>query len=160
MATTSHRELAHLLVGVCRLHHTRANRAADEIGLYRGQAALLMTLWERDGMTHSEVADRLRISPAAATKVIKRMEQASYVERRGDPADDRLSRVFLLEQGRAVIARIHGAFEQLNGAMFDGMTDTELQCLGRLLARISANLRGAEPLAPEETHPCPMRSQP
>ena len=160
MTPTSHRELAHLMVSVCRLHHTRANRAADEIGLYHGQAALLITLSERDGMTHSEVAGRLRISPAAATKVIKRMEQAGYVQRRGDPLDDRLSRVYLQEPGRAVIARIHSAFEQLNNGMFDGLAEPELQCLGRLLAHMHANLLGAQPVPAEDAYPCPRRSQP
>ena len=63
-----------LMANIGRLHATRADRFMDRIGLFRGQAFLLMILSEQDGLTHSEIADKLEISPAAATKVIKRME--------------------------------------------------------------------------------------
>jgi DNA-binding MarR family transcriptional regulator len=80
MFPIAYQELGRLLVSVCRLHHTRADQSMDQIGLYRSQAILLMTLSQRDGMMHSEIAEQLEISPAAATKVIKRMEQAQYLQ--------------------------------------------------------------------------------
>ena len=95
-------DLGRLLVNVCRLHRTRADQLMDRIGLFSGQAILLAILSQQHGMTHSEIAEKLEISPAAATKVIKRMEQAHYVQRRADPADERVSRVYLQAQGRKV----------------------------------------------------------
>jgi len=94
MSPTACQDLGWLLVSVCRLHYTRVDQSMDQIGLYRGQAFLLMTLSRLDGMTHSEIAEKLEISPAAVTKVSKRMEQAQYLLRRADPADERVSRVF------------------------------------------------------------------
>jgi DNA-binding MarR family transcriptional regulator len=88
------------MVNVCRLHHKRADQSMDQVGLYRGQAFLLMILSQHDGMTHSEIAENLEISPAAATKVIKRMEQAGYLQRQADPADERISRVYLQDKGQ------------------------------------------------------------
>ena len=141
----SYQELGRLLVSLCRLHHTRADQSMDKIGLYRGQAILLMILSEQDGMTHSEIAETLEISPAAATKVIKRMEQAHYVQRRADPADERVSRVYLQAQSHALIAEIRTAFGRLDRMMLDGLPEPDLDRLRDLLTRMQANLLHFQP---------------
>jgi len=145
MSPIKHPELGKLLGSVCRLHHTRADQSMDKIGLYRGQARLLMTLSEQDGLPHSEIAERLDISAPAATKVIKRMEEAHYVQRRADPADERVSRVYLQAQGHALIAKIRRTFARLDRAMFDGLPETELEQFRDLLTRMQANLLHFEP---------------
>jgi DNA-binding MarR family transcriptional regulator len=145
MSPITHQELGRLLVSVCRLHHTRADQSMDKIGLYRGQALLLMTLSEQDGLPHSEIAEKLEISAPAATKVIKRMEEAHYVQRRADPADERVSRVYLQAQGHALIAQIRRTFGRLDRAMFDGLPEADLHQLHDLLTQIQANLLRFEP---------------
>jgi DNA-binding MarR family transcriptional regulator len=117
----------------------------DRIGLYRGQAILLMILSQDDGMTHSEIAAKLEISPAAATKVIKRMEQAGYLQRQADPGDERVSRVYLREAGRALIAEIDRVFGRLDQMMFDGLSEPDLERLRDLLTHMQANLQRFQP---------------
>ena len=134
-------DLGRLLVNVCRLHHTRADQSMERIGLYRGQAWLLMIVSKQEGMTHSEIAEKMRISPAAATKVIQRMEQADCLQRRADPADERVSRVYLRDKGRALIARISAAFSRLDRAMLDGMPQEDLGRLFDLLTRMQGSLQ-------------------
>jgi DNA-binding MarR family transcriptional regulator len=145
MSPIAYQELGRLLVSVCRLHHTRADQSMDKIGLYRGQARLLMTLSEQDGLSHSEIAEKLEISAPAATKVIQRMEEAHYVQRQADPADERVSRVYLQAQGHALIAEIRRTFGQLDQTMFDGLTDLDLERFRDLLTQMQANLLRFEP---------------
>ncbi len=145
MAPIAYQDLGRLLVSVGRLHHTRADQSMDKIGLFRGQAILLMTLSQQDGMTHSEIAEKLRISPAAATKVIQRMERAQCLQRRADPADERVSRVYLQDKGRALIAEISAAFAKLDRTMLDGLPRPDLERLFDLLTRMQANLQGFQP---------------
>jgi DNA-binding MarR family transcriptional regulator len=145
MPSTAHEELGHLMGSVCRLHHTRADQSMERIGLYRGQAILLMILSRQDGITHSELAEKLRISPAAATKVIKRMEGAGYLQRQADPSDERVSRVYLQEQGRALIAEIERSFGKLDRAMFEGVPEAELVRFRDLLSRMAGNLQRYQP---------------
>lgn len=132
--------IGRLLANVCRLQATRVDQLMDQIGLYRGQAVLLHILAEQDGLTHSEVADKLCISPSAGTKVLKRLEELNYLQRRRDPADDRIWRVYLNDEGRAVIDQIHAAFHQIHSIMLDGFTSEEQVQLRSLLERIQANL--------------------
>ena len=145
MSPIAYQELGRLLVSVCRLHHTRADQSMDKIGLYRGQARLLMTLSEQDGLSHSEIAEKLEISAPAATKVIQRMEEAHYVQRQADPADERVSRVYLQAQGHALIAEIRRTFGQLDRTMFNGLTELDLERFRDLLTQMQANLLRFEP---------------
>jgi DNA-binding MarR family transcriptional regulator len=138
-------ELGQLLASVGRLHHTRADQSMDKIGLFRSQARLLMILSERDGLPHSEIAEKLEVSAPAATKVIKRMEQAHYVQRGADPTDERVSRVYLRPPGRALIAQIRRAFSRLDRAMFEGLPEPDRLRLRGLLTRMQANLLRFEP---------------
>lgn len=135
--------LGRLLANLCRLQATRADQLMDQIGLYRGQGILLVILAEQDGLTHSEIAEKLRISPAAATKVIKRLEKLRYLRRQPDPQDERLSRVFLQAEGRAIINQIHAAFGTINRQMLAGITPEEQGQLRQLLGKMQANLENA-----------------
>lgn len=145
MTQIAYQELGRLLVSICRLHHTRADHSMDKIGLYRGQARLLMTLSERNGLSHSEIAEKLEISAPAATKVIKRLEEAHYVQRQADPSDERVSRVYLQVQGHALIAEIHRTFGRLDRAMFNGLPEPDLERFRDILTRIQDNLQHFEP---------------
>ena len=149
MAATEYQSLGQLMVKICRLHATKADQLMDQIGLYRGQAVLLMALSEHDGVTHSEIAEKLMISPAAATKVIKRLEQAEYLQRQTDPDDERVSRVFLQDKGHAIIDGIDHSFERLDRALFDGLTGPDLNRFRGTLTHMQANLLRFQP-GPEE----------
>ena len=78
-----------LLVQICRLDHARAHEFLEEIGLYRGQYHMLHALWDQDGLTHSELAGRLRVRPATVTKATQRMENAGFVMCKPDADDQR-----------------------------------------------------------------------
>jgi DNA-binding MarR family transcriptional regulator len=136
--------LGRLLSNVCRIHGTKADHFLDQVGIYRGQAFLLKILSQKDGMTHSEIAEILEISPAAATKVIKRMEQNHYIMRKPDLKDERVSRVYIQETGIAIINQIVHSFQQLDQTMFEGFTDEDLHKFSELLRRIRDNLQNSD----------------
>lgn len=129
-----------LLANIGRLHAKQADRFMERVGLYRGQAILLKILSEKDGLTHSEIAVKLEISPAAATKVIKRMEALNYVRRHPDPSDERISRVFLLQEGAAVVQRIESSFDQIDAVLLSSLNPEEQNTLTKLLWKVYTSL--------------------
>jgi DNA-binding MarR family transcriptional regulator len=137
--------IGHLVMNIARLLASRTDRAMDKFGLYRGQGYLLKILSEQDGLTHSEIARTLEISPAAATKVIKRLEELQFLERRPDPADERISRVFLRDEGRAVIRSIRDVFHRNNMDICDSLSAEEKASLAALLIKIRENLQKPAP---------------
>ncbi len=133
--------LGRLLGDTCRLQAIRIDQLMDELGVFRSQAIVLIILSEHDGLTHSEIAEKLRVSPAAATKVIKRLEQLHYLQRRPDPSDERLSRVYMLEDGRAILQQIKAVFHRVHCLMFADISAEEQADLRRILSHMYTNLR-------------------
>ena len=129
-----------LLAQVCRLHHSRARTLLEEFGLFRGQPPLLFALWEKEGLTHSELAEHLHVQPATITKMIKRMERAGFVERSQDAEDQRVSRVYLTDAGRNIRDAVEGVLRELEEQTFAGFSSEDRALLDQFLLRIRHNL--------------------
>jgi DNA-binding MarR family transcriptional regulator len=141
MNFTEKGRLGRLLMNVSRMRAKRADQFMEKCRLYRGQGLLLLFISDNDGLTHSEIAQWLKISPAAATKVIKRLEEQGYLERRPDENDERISRVFICNDGRAVVDEVHQSFVRLDERTFDGFSNEDLGIFGDYLKRIQENLQ-------------------
>jgi DNA-binding MarR family transcriptional regulator len=129
-----------LFAQICKLKHARIHTLLEGLGLYRGQPSVLQALWEQEGLMHTELARRLRVQPATVTKMLKRMEKAGFVERRPDPEDQRVSRVYLTEAGRSVRADVQQVWRQLEDEAFAGFTLEERALLRRAFLQIRENL--------------------
>ena len=132
-----------LFAQICRLKHARVHTLLEALGLYRGQTPVLRALWEQEGLTHTELANRLHVRPATITKMINRMERAGFVECRQDQQDQRVSRVYLTEAGRAIRTSVHQVWRTLEEEAFDGFTMGERALLTRLFLRVRENLMRA-----------------
>lgn len=129
-----------MLAQTCRLHYVRVHELLETIGLYRGQPPMLYALWEQEGLSHTELAARLKISPATTTKMIQRMERNGFVQRKSDPHDQRLSRVYLTETGHAIRSELEEIWSQIEAETFAGFSDEEKDTLRDFFLRIQNNL--------------------
>jgi len=132
-----------LLANICHLHHSLAHRLFEAIGLYRGQPPVLLALWEQEGFTQIELAERLQIAPATVTKMLQRMEKAGFIQRKPDGIDQRVSRVYLAEAGRAIQSKVETVWKTMEAETFANLTLEEQALLRRLLLQIRENLHHA-----------------
>jgi DNA-binding MarR family transcriptional regulator len=130
----------HLFVQVSRLHRARAHTLLEELGLYQGQPPVLFALWEREGMTHGELAAQMQIQPATMTVMLQRMEKAGFIERRADAEDERVSRVYLTAAGRDIKAQVQQVWQRLEAETFASIAEEELPQLRRYLTQMRDNL--------------------
>ena len=130
-----------LLAQICRLMRRRMHSVWDELGLYRGQPFLLRTLWEEEGITHSELATRLNVRPSTISNMIQRMEKAGFVERRADLEDQRVSRVYLTDAGRSIRDRVRQVWRELDATTLAGFSAEERVLLRRFLLQVRDNMR-------------------
>ena len=77
----------------------------DELGLTYPQYLALLVLWEKDGLTVSELGERLFLDSGTLTPLLKRMEAADLLSRLRDVADERRVHITLTAAGRALKAR-------------------------------------------------------
>ena len=106
MMTGPSEGLEFLLGRVGKAHRYLVRQSLEESGLHRGQPLLLSALNKQDGMSHSELAERLEVAPPTITNMVKRLERHLLVERRRDESDERVSRVFITEEGIALISKV------------------------------------------------------
>lgn len=77
----------------------------DEMGLTYPQYLALLVLWERDGVTVSELGERLHLDSGTLTPLLKRLEVAELVTRLRDVQDERRVLIRLTAAGRKLKAR-------------------------------------------------------
>src|SRR5438477_1813908 len=91
-----------LIARLALIHRTRVSEYLSTHKLYVGQEMLLKCLWNQDGLSQKEIAVLMGIQAATATRMVIRMEQSGFVERRTEPGDQRVSHVYLTELGRSL----------------------------------------------------------
>jgi DNA-binding MarR family transcriptional regulator len=128
------------LLQVHKAHRARAEAALNKLGLHTGQEMLLLRLWIEQGISQSQLAASMGVESPTATKMLQRMEHAGLIERRPDPEDARISRVYLTERGRALERPVLEVWKQLEAQTVAGLSATEQALLRRLLMQVSANL--------------------
>jgi MarR family transcriptional regulator, organic hydroperoxide resistance regulator len=133
--------LGYLMVQICKAHRNKAQELLTEIGLHVGQEMLLMQLGIGDGLTQSELADEICVQPATLTRSLDRLSRSGLVERRVDTEDQRVSRVYLTEAGRALGQSIEQVWDDLEALSFANLTGEERVLLRRLLLQVYANLQ-------------------
>ena len=72
------------------------------LGLTYTQYIVFLVLWEKDGISVSEIGKKLMLDNGTLSPLLKKMEQAGYVSRRRSAADDRVVEITLTEAGRAL----------------------------------------------------------
>ncbi|MCR4622863.1 MAG: MarR family transcriptional regulator [Clostridiales bacterium] len=72
------------------------------LGLTYTQYIVFLVLWEKDGITVTEICEKLMLDNGTLSPLLKKMEQAGYVERRRCRGDDRVVEITLTEEGRAM----------------------------------------------------------
>ena len=71
-----------------------------ELGLTYPQYLVMLVLWERDGVSVSEIGERLYLNSATLTPLLKRIEALGLVSRRRAHEDERQVIVSLSRAGR------------------------------------------------------------
>ena len=144
MRATSKRHIGettgYLLARVCKAHRGSVGDALAEVGLHVGQEMVLLHLWQRDGLTPSELAEALGVEPPTVTNMLSRMERAGLLKRCRDPEDARCTRVYLTEQGRELRAPVERCWEAVEEHALSGVTAEEEALLRDLLVRLHDNL--------------------
>ncbi len=72
------------------------------LGLTYTQYLVFLVLWEKDGITVGEICNRLMLDNGTLSPLLKKMQQAGYIDRKRSEEDDRIVLITLTEEGRAL----------------------------------------------------------
>ena len=72
----------------------------EPLGLTYPQYLVMLVLWEHDGLTVSQIGERLLLDSGTLTPLLKRLEAAKLLRRTRDTVDERRVIIRLTESGR------------------------------------------------------------
>jgi len=163
MSPGDERYIGYLISDVARLMRTVFDRRMRELGLTRSQWMALTRLHRRPGLSQSEIADLLEIEKASAGRLIDRLEENGWVERRPDRRDRRINRIHLTAHAEAVHAGIWPVAEATVEDALRDLSHEERRRLADMMARVKGTLQavaeqssaaaGAPSFAPENNAP-------
>src|SRR5947209_18436459 len=131
------REFAFLINDAARLLRTYADQQARRFGMTRAQWAVLARLEYAEGMKQAELAELLDLQPITLTRLVDRLCANGLIERRADPADRRVKRLYLTPQARPLMDRLADLGDDLMGTVLEG-------CDAKTIERITAALGGVK----------------
>jgi len=107
--------------------------------LTMSQWILLKQLWRQEGQSQVELQESLGLDGATVTGLVQRMTNLELIQRRPDPDDKRVQRVFLSERGRALEQVTHALEGEINAHALEGFSADERTFFYRLLIRALQN---------------------
>jgi len=119
------------------LHRRLLMSTFAEERIHPAQAGCLQALAHRDGIGQSELAEMLHVSRPTVTTMLQRMESGGVIERRPDPVDSRITRVYLTDEGRALADRMHAGFVDMLNVSMGWMPDGDKAEFTRVLGAIN-----------------------
>jgi DNA-binding MarR family transcriptional regulator len=139
---TAARDVWERFVGVSRASKSETERRLSVHGVHVGQQFVLECLWAEDGLTPSEIAQRIGVEAATLTRALRRMEAAGLVHRRPDEQDRRRIRTWLTERGKGLRAPVSETMAQLQRDAVALLTEQEAAMLAEFLNRMRRSLKG------------------
>jgi DNA-binding MarR family transcriptional regulator len=112
-----------------------------ELGLTYPQYLVMLVLWERDGVSVSEIGERLFLDSATLTPLLKRIEALGLISRRRAREDERQVIVSLSRAGRELrqkTGEVQDGVFHASGCTVDELVAIKQQ-LDRLRSRLQEN---------------------
>ncbi|HUA08987.1 MAG TPA: MarR family transcriptional regulator [Candidatus Acidoferrales bacterium] len=137
-------EVFRALGNAVRTIRARLDRSLQRSGLRLGQYQVLRHLWEDDGLTPREIADRLDVEMPTVTRTVQRMVRDGLVERHAHPADARSVRIYLTKRGSELQPLLAEIIAEQTEHALRGFSAAERAAFVRMLDRIAENAHGEE----------------
>lgn len=114
----------------------------DELGITYPQYLVLMTLWQYDTQSVSEIGNRLYLESNTLTPLLKRMEQKQLIQRARSKEDERTVMISLTKSGEQLKMKA----KQIPLKLVEGMdnqtlTEDELRGFQKTLFKLVSALK-------------------
>jgi MarR family transcriptional regulator for hemolysin len=134
-----HGDLFYMMHELSRLISVHFDKAMTHHRLTHAQWWALMHVFEREGLTQTELADIMQMGRASTGKLLERLEAKHWIERRSDAGDNRLRRVYLRAEVAPVFSMMTREAKGLFKAFLADISSSEEARLLSGLRKIKAN---------------------
>jgi len=122
---------------IARLWRTKLNERLRPLGLSQARWMVLLHLSRRgDGVVQKSLAEWIGIEGPTLVRILDRMTEDGWIERRESSSDRRAKTVHLTQQANKVIKQINKVAAQLRGELLVNVDAKDLEVSIRVLQQI------------------------
>ena len=121
-------------------HRNAVAGAMTEIGLHPGQAGVLFSLWDQDGLSQADLARELGVAAPTVNVLVSKLLDQGFVEVKACTEDGRLKRVYLTDKADEIRSEAEKRIAALEDTVLKGFSDLEKSAALMILNRLSENL--------------------
>ncbi|BCH26582.1 MarR family transcriptional regulator [Mesorhizobium sp. L-8-10] len=155
MTTEGIERLGFLLHDAARLLRKRFEARASGYGLSAAQWRLLVRLVKEEGVAQARLAELLEIEPISVSRLLDRMEEGGWIERRQDANDRRVRMIFPTARSRAAFAEVKSMAGEVYEDALAGLSPQARKATIDGLVAIVDNLSDGE--TPPSAEPGPAK---
>ena len=96
---------------------------------------------EADGLTQLDLVKITKLKAPTISITLRNMERDGIVRREKNDNDRRETHVFITDKGRQMHAKVLEAFDKAEQVMLKGLSEKELDSVGALIEKMTANLK-------------------
>src|SRR3974390_1644548 len=134
-----------------RLVRAYADKQAARYGITRAQWAVLAKVERNEGLKQSELAEQMEMQPITLTRLIDKLCDNGWIERRGDANDRRVNRLYLRKAARPLLGKLAGLRSELTATALEGINPADAHHMLALLDTIRENVPTAIQNTEEQT---------
>lgn len=141
MHTDMSRRISFLMHDIARRSRYWFDTRARSRGITRAQWRVLISLARADGPTQSELAEVLDVERITLCRMVDRLAEAGLVERRADPSDRRVWRLYLTERATPLVDELSEIANEMEENMLQPLTAEQREVLTCLLSTVRDHIR-------------------
>ena len=109
-------------------------------GISTGQWYFLRVLWEEEGLSQAELAQRVGLMTPTTVTTLNKLERAKLIERRSHPSDRRKYLIYLTDKGMRLKLELLTVARDVHSCAMEGISIAQLDQLRHTINALRGNL--------------------
>jgi len=114
--------------------------ARNELEITPEQWVVIYYLWQEDGLTMGEIANRSKKDFANVTRIIEKLEKIGYVSKRKSETDSRSFNIYIQPKVEEMKDKIQNCWKESSDMTLKGISESEQRYLLEILEKIESNV--------------------
>lgn len=125
---------------IARALDSISNIEFQELNLTKGQYLYVVRICENPGIIQEQLVDLIKVDRSTATRAIQKLELNGFIEKKDDPNNKKIKRLYPSEKGKTVYPFIRRENDYSNLVALEGFSEKEAETMFHSLQRIRKNI--------------------
>ncbi|CAM3417533.1 MarR family winged helix-turn-helix transcriptional regulator [Marinicrinis lubricantis] len=125
---------------IARALDSISNIEFKQYDLTKGQYLYLVRIYENPGIIQEKLAEMIKVDRTTAARAIKKLEMNGFIEKKDDPHNKKIKKLFPTEKGQQVYPFLKRENDHSNRSALEGFSEREADTLYNLLQKVRKNI--------------------